>query len=165
MIKLSNVSKSYNEVNVLNNINLSFRENEFVSILGPSGSGKSTLLNIISAIEVPDEGNLFLGNLDIFRLRKRKQDYYRSNYINYIFQSYNLINYLTVKDNLNISSKIKGFKFKNMPNILDKLGISNLIKKSTNKLSGGEEQRVAIARSLIGNVKVILADEPTGALR
>ncbi len=166
MIKLININKIYNEVEVLKDININFREKELVCILGPSGSGKSTLLNIISAIEKPDSGELYLGNLNIFKLSKKKQDYYRSNYINFIFQNYNLIKYLNVKDNLNINSNLKGYKcgLKKLNIILDKLGINNLLKQKTNKLSGGEEQRVAIARSLIGNVKIILADEPTGAL-
>ena len=92
MIKLNNIIKIYNERKVLNNININFRKKEFVAILGPSGCGKSTLLNIISAIEKPDSGELHLGNLNIFKLSKKKQDYYRNNYINYIFQNYNLIN-------------------------------------------------------------------------
>lgn len=166
MIKLININKTYNEVEVLKDIKINFREKELVCILGPSGSGKSTLLNIISAIEKPDNGELYLGNLNIFKLSKKKQDYYRSNYINFIFQNYNLIKYLNVKDNLNINSNLKGYKcgLKKLNIILDKLGIKNLLKQKTNKLSGGEEQRVAIVRSLIGNVKIILADEPTGAL-
>ncbi|MDD2505211.1 MAG: ATP-binding cassette domain-containing protein [Bacilli bacterium] len=166
MIKLSNISKNYNGVKVLKDININFRENELVSILGPSGSGKSTLLNIISAVEKPDEGSLFLGETNIFSLSLKKQDHYRGNYINYIFQNYNLISYLTVKENLKISSNIKNntFKKENINLVLKRLGIKSLLNKKVNSLSGGEQQRVAIARSQIGDVKIILADEPTGAL-
>ena len=153
MIRINNITKIYNKRKVLNNININFREKEFVAVLGPSGCGKSTLLNIISAIEKPDEGSLFLGNLNIFKLPK---NYYRNNYVNYIFQNYNLINYLNVLDNLLISNNLKGEKYnkEEMFKILNKLNIKNLSKKNINILSGGEQQRVAITRLIIKNLHI-----------
>ncbi len=166
MIKIKEINKTYNNKKVLNNININFREKELVSILGPSGCGKTTLLNIISTSEAPDTGSIYLGNKDITLLPKKKLDYYRNNYISYIYQDYNLIKYLNIKDNLNIALKIKGQKEtkENIIKTLKKLKIEDLYKKKINNLSGGEKQRSAIARSIITKTKIILADEPTGAL-
>ena len=166
MLKLENVSKKYNNKTVLKDVSLYFREKELICILGPSGCGKTTLLNIIAALELPDTGRIFLGEHKLSGFDVKELDKYRSNYISYIFQSYNLINHINVKDNITLNNKLKNKKFKkaNVSKILNLLELSNLEKKRPNKLSGGEKQRIAIIRSLINDTPIILADEPTGAL-
>lgn len=160
MIELNNVSKSYDR-KVLDNVNLSFASCGLVSILGDSGSGKSTLLNILAGIEFADSGMVSFGLRDI---KEINANYYSNSLVGYIFQSYNLIDYLTVLDNVllgvNLSHKVVG----NVDDILKKLNIYHLKYKKVKYLSGGEKQRVAIARCLVCDYKVILADEPTGAL-
>ena len=166
MLSLKNISKKYNGNDVLKDVNLSFREKEFVAILGPSGCGKSTLLNIMSALEIPDEGELLLGNNNILSFKTKQLDNYRANFISYIFQSYNLINHINVLDNITLSSKLKNKKTSKciVRKFLKKLDILSLEKYKITKLSGGEKQRVAITRSLVSDSPIILADEPTGAL-
>jgi len=166
MLKLENINKSYNNKTILKDFSIYFREKEFVAILGPSGCGKSTLLNIIAALEIPDTGRIFLGEHKINAFTNQELDLYRSNYISYIFQSYNLINHLNIKDNINLNNKLKNKRCKKgaIINILNALGLHNIEKKYPNKLSGGEKQRIAIVKSLISQNPIILADEPTGAL-
>ena len=160
MIELNNVSKSYDR-KVLDNVNLSFASCGLVSILGDSGSGKSTLLNILAGIEFADSGMVSFG---LRNIKEINANYYSNSLVGYIFQSYNLIDYLTVLDNVllgvNLSHKVVG----NVDDILKKLNIYHLKYKKVKYLSGGEKQRVAIARCLVCDYKVILADEPTGAL-
>jgi len=166
MLRLENISKSYNKVKVLKNINISFRKHELVAILGPSGCGKTTLLNIIGALEIADEGRILLGHHDISTLKNEKLDQYRSNHINYIFQNYNLINHINVMDNITLNCKLKNEPFykREIRKLLGYLRLSGLEKKHPHQLSGGEKQRVAIIRSLINDSPILLADEPTGAL-
>ncbi len=166
MLKLNKVTKIYNKQKVLNEITIDFRDKEFVVILGESGSGKTTLLNIISAIEKPDTGEMLLGETNIFSLNLKKLDIYRNNFIDYIFQSYNLINYLNIEENIKLASKIKKLNITNkeINRILSEMKIDNITNNNISTLSGGEKQRGAIARSILNKSKILLCDEPTGAV-
>lgn len=165
MLELKNVSKSYKNIKVLNNVNIKFREKEFVSILGPSGSGKTTLLNIIGGLDKYDEGDLIIDGVLTRNFKENDWDNYRSKRIGFIFQNYNLINHLTVLENVELALLVNGKKNKSkIIDILKKVGLEDEMNKLPNELSGGQMQRVAIARSIINENDIILADEPTGAL-
>lgn len=155
MIKLENVSKSYDRL-VLNNVNLCFGDIGLVCLLGESGSGKSTLLNLIAGFDKPDKGSIYINgkNIDSYKI-----DYYHQNIVSVIFQNYNLIESLNVYDNVGLNKNKTG-----VDKVLDLLNISKLKKKRVKFLSGGEAQRCAIARCLLSDSKIVLADEPTGAL-
>ncbi|MEM4252850.1 MAG: ABC transporter ATP-binding protein [Candidatus Nitrosotenuis sp.] len=171
-LDVRNLSKVYEspagKVVALNRVSFSIRQGEFVSIVGPSGSGKSTLLNLIGALDRPTMGKVHIGGIDIFSQSDSKIAYMRNNLIGFIFQSYNLINRMTVQKNVELpaiisemdSSKRRAFALK----ILGVLGISDKANQKPSNLSGGQQQRVAIARALINNPTIILADEPTGNL-
>lgn len=154
MITLKNINKSYNNTKVLKNINLTLPDKGLICVLGASGSGKSTLLNIIGKIEVPDKGEVYFYDKNI---KDIKSETYHTNYVSFIYQNYNLIDALSIKDNLNLITK-------NNEWIINKLGLSKIKNTKTNKISGGEKQRTAIARSILSDSLVYLADEPTGAI-
>lgn len=169
MIELKNISKKYKlpigEIRALDNVNLMIYENDYIGIIGHSGSGKSTLLNIIAGYEVSDSGSYYYYDRDISKYNYRQRINFNKKF-GFIFQEYQLLNYLPVKDNIMIgnyylSEKISNRRFNG---IVERLKINNLLQKYPEQLSGGEKQRVAIARVLVGNRKIILADEPTGAL-
>ena len=165
MLELKNVSKSYKNTKVLNNVNIKFRKKEFVSILGPSGSGKTTLLNIIGGLDKYDEGDLIIDGVLTKNFKESDWDNYRSKKIGFIFQNYNLINHLTAFENVELALLVNGKKNKSkVIDTLKKVGLENEMNKLPNELSGGQMQRVAIARSIINENDIILADEPTGAL-
>lgn len=165
MLELKNVSKSYKNTKVLNNVNIKFRKKEFVSILGPSGSGKTTLLNIIGGLDKYDEGDLIIDGVLTKNFKESDWDNYRSKRVGFIFQNYNLINHLTVLENVELALLVNGKKNKSkIIDILKKVGLEHEMNKLPNELSGGQMQRVAIARSIINENDIILADEPTGAL-
>ena len=170
MIELKNISKVYknkrNKQIVLNNINLRFRDKEFVSILGKSGSGKSTLLNIIGGLDTKFNGSLLIDNIDTKYYKNKDYDNYRKNKVGFIFQNYNLINHQTVLDNVLISLKLSKNKHskRKVLDTLKQVGLYDLRYKKPNELSGGEKQRVAIARAIVKNPNILLCDEPTGAL-
>ncbi len=172
MITIENLEKSYDtgksKLHVLKGINLNIKEGEFVSIMGSSGSGKSTLLNIIGILDEADSGIYELAGVPIKNLNEVKAADYRSKFLGFIFQSFNLISYKTALENValplyyqNISRKERN---KKALEYLEKVGLAQWADHLPSELSGGQKQRVAIARALITNPKVILADEPTGAL-
>ncbi|MFW6226740.1 MAG: ABC transporter ATP-binding protein [Bacteroidota bacterium] len=172
MINLKGVHKSYQtghtSLHVLKGIDLEITEGELVSIMGSSGSGKSTLLNIIGVLDGYDEGSYYLNGTLMKDLTEKKAAYYRNRMIGFIFQSFNLIPFKTALENVALPlyyQKI-GRKKRNLlaMEYLDRLGLREWATHTPNELSGGQKQRVSIARSLIAKPKVILADEPTGAL-
>ena len=170
MIKLENVNKSYNIKNkkyeVLKNVNVIFKNKEFVSILGPSGSGKTTLLNIIGGLDKDYEGTVYFNNKNISLKKEKFYDYYRNHKIGFVFQDYNLINNYSVYQNVELPLIINS-KGKRKKQVYEALSLVDILKykdKKVNELSGGEKQRVAIARAIVNKPDVLLLDEPTGAL-
>ena len=172
MIKLKNIEKYYTnkflKTYVLRNINLEVEEGDFISVMGPSGSGKSTLLNIIGMLDAPSDGEYFFFDEAVHKMNERKLADLHKNYIGFVFQQYHLIDELTVYENLEtplLYQKIKGSERKGrVAEILDRF---NMVAKKDlfpNQLSGGQQQLVAIARAIIAEPKLILADEPTGNL-
>ena len=170
MIELSNISKifdtGFNQVNALSDIDVKIDQGEFVAIKGPSGSGKSTMMNIIGLLDRPTKGKYFLGNNDVSTLNDNKRSLIRRNLFGFVFQNYNLIPRLSAVRQVEMPLIYRRDKEKRKKSILalSKLGLAERISHSPVKLSGGEQHRVSIARALVGEPKVILADEPTGAL-
>lgn len=172
MLELKKIKKTYNagglKQNALNNVSIKFRKSEFVCILGPSGSGKTTLLNVLGGLDNYDDGDLIINGKSTRKFKSKDWDEYRNNVIGFIFQSYNLIGHISVLANVELSLKLssvpKKERKKRALEVLEKVGLKNHIHKKPNELSGGQMQRVAIARSLVNDPEIILADEPTGAL-
>ena len=172
MIEIKNIVKNYvtgdTVVEALKNVSLNFRENEFVSILGQSGCGKTTLLNVLGGLDRYDSGEIIINGKSTKEFKDKDWDTYRNHYIGFIFQSYNLIPHLTVLENVEIALSIAGISKKEKKQkalkALERVGLSEQVNKKPNQLSGGQMQRVAIARAIVNNPKIILADEPTGAL-
>ena len=172
MISLTDIHKSYKigagSLHVLKGINLNIAESEFVSIMGSSGSGKSTLLNVIGILDNYDEGNYTLAGTTIKELSEKKAAGYRNKFIGFVFQSFNLISFKNAMENVALPLYYQGVSRKKRNKLamdyLDKVGLLPWAEHLPNELSGGQKQRVAIARALITNPKIILADEPTGAL-
>ena len=172
MIQIKNLHKSYpigkDSLHVLKGIDLHIKEGEFVSIMGSSGSGKSTLLNIVGLLDVHDEGDYYLDGQLIENLDEKKAAILRNKFLGFVFQSFNLISYKTALENVALPLYYKGIKRKERLKVameyLDKVGLKDWANHLPSELSGGEKQRVAIARALATNPKVVLADEPTGAL-
>jgi len=172
ILRLENITKSFGDgdstITILNDISMSLTRGEFVAIAGPSGSGKSTLLSIIGALLTPSSGNVILDNKDISEYKPNKLTAVRKDKIGFIFQSANLIPYLTIKDQLmlirNISKENKKIYDKRAAELIEHLGLNHRIKTYPNQLSGGERQRVAIARAFMNDPDIVLADEPTASL-
>jgi len=172
MIKIEKLHKSYpigkDSLHVLKGIDLHIKEGEFVSIMGSSGSGKSTLLNIVGLLDVHDEGNYYLNGQVIKDMNEKKAAILRNKFLGFVFQSFNLISYKTALENVALPLYYKGINRKERLEIaleyLEKVGLKDWANHLPNELSGGQKQRVAIARALVTKPKVVLADEPTGAL-
>ncbi len=166
-LDIKNVDKIYKsgntEFKALNNANMSLEQGQIGIILGPSGSGKSTLLNIIGGVDLADSGNVFIDGTDITKLNDNQLTDYRRESIGFVFQFYNLIPNLTVGENVEVSANISPNPM-SIDNILDAVGIRELKNRFPRELSGGQQQRVSIARALVKNPKLLLCDEPTGAL-
>ncbi|MEZ5042316.1 MAG: ABC transporter ATP-binding protein [Saprospiraceae bacterium] len=172
MIKLANIEKIYRtktiETLALNSINLNVEKGEFLSIMGPSGCGKSTLLNIIGLLDEPSEGMIEIEGTNFKGFNDKQLARFRNQTLGFIFQSYHLINDLPVVDNVELPLLYRSMSGKERRRLateaLGKVGLSNRLSHFPNQLSGGQRQRVAIARAIVGNPKIILADEPTGNL-
>ena len=171
MIKLRNIHKTYysaSPLHVLKGIDLEINQGDFVSIMGASGSGKSTLLNILGVLDTYDEGEYWLDDRLIKDLSEREAAHLRNRTIGFVFQSFNLLNFKTALENVALPLYYQGVSRKKRNAIaleyLDKVGLKDWADHLPNQLSGGQKQRVAIARALIATPRVILADEPTGAL-
>ncbi len=172
MIKISNLQKFYRteevETVALNNLSIEVKEGEFVAIMGPSGCGKSTLLNILGLLDDPDEGSYLFNGIEVAKFTERKRSDLRKHNLGFVFQSFNLIDELTVYENVElplIYTKTPAAQRKKMvEDVLDKVQIMHRRNHFPQQLSGGQQQRVAVARAVVNNPKIILADEPTGNL-
>lgn len=173
MIKIQNVSKKFllgnEELTILHDINLEIKEQDFTSILGPSGSGKSTLMYLLGLLDSPTTGKVFVKDIDVSTLTDEELSRLRNEFIGFVFQQFNLINKLTVMENILLPAIYHLGKLPYDPNdkameLMKRFGIDHRAQSYPNKISGGEQQRVSIARALILDPDFILADEPTGNL-
>lgn len=174
ILEVSGLKKTYstrfggNKVEALKNVNFKVEQGEYVAIMGESGSGKSTLLNILAALDKPTSGKVMLDGKDLSRLKESAVTAFRRDHLGFVFQDFNLLDTFTLEDNIYLPLVLAGKSYKVMNDsllpIAQRLGIEHLLKKYPYEVSGGEKQRAAVARALITNPKLILADEPTGAL-
>ena len=166
-IKLINIEKSYKNEKVLKGINIEIFKGDFISLLGASGSGKSTLLNMIAGIDTPDNGDVYVSDYHVNKIKSRKLDQYRNKELGFIYQSHNLLQDFTVLENVMlpalVTNSVKEAQ-KEAEKLLEIVGLSNKKNNLPKELSGGQSQRVAICRALINKPQLILADEPTGNL-
>lgn len=172
MIRTENLTRIFRteeiETIALNGVNINVKDGEFVAIMGPSGCGKSTLLNILGLLDTPTEGKYWLGDEEVGHLKERDRTAYRKGRIGFVFQNFNLIDELTVEENIDLQLKYLGIgkaeRKERVLDILRKVKLSHRAKHYPHQLSGGQQQRVAIARAVVGKPSIILADEPTGNL-
>lgn len=168
MIKVENITKSFGELQVLKGISLNIGKGEVVSIVGPSGAGKTTLLQIIGTLDKPDGGSVVINDTDITALSNKKLSDFRNRHIGFVFQFHQLLPEFTALENIMIPAFIAGKSHseakKRAEELLEFMGLSNRASHKPAELSGGEKQRVAVARALVNNPAVILADEPSGSL-
>ncbi|EAJ2771627.1 TPA: ABC transporter ATP-binding protein [Campylobacter jejuni] len=165
LIKINNLNKEFGKVKALNNINLSVYEGEWLAIMGPSGSGKSTLLNILSLMDTPSSGEYILDNENLEQMDEEQKITLRREKIGLVFQQFHLIPYLNALENVMLSQYYhSSVDEEDAKMVLEKVGLSHRLTHLPNQLSGGEQQRVCIARALINNPELLLADEPTGNL-
>ena len=172
MIKVSNLSKIFRteeiETTALNGVSFEIKDGEFVAIMGPSGCGKSTLLNILGLLDNPTEGEYWLDNVEVGKLKERQRTLTRRGQIGFVFQSFNLIDELTVEQNIELPLKYLGVaaaeRKERVEEIMRRMAISHRAQHYPQQLSGGQQQRVAIARAVVVKPKLVLADEPTGNL-
>ncbi|MDO4963652.1 MAG: ABC transporter ATP-binding protein [bacterium] len=172
ILKIEKIEKYYGNksslTKAINNISLEASKGEFVAIMGSSGSGKTTLLNCISTIDKVTSGHIYVDDIDVTKLKGNKLNTFRREKLGFIFQDFNILDTLTGYENISLALSIIGVPFKKQEkrinDIADKLGIKKILNKYPYQMSGGEKQRIASARAIITNPKIVLADEPTGAL-
>ncbi|WP_279161141.1 ABC transporter ATP-binding protein [Thomasclavelia cocleata] len=172
ILTIENISKYYgnksNLTKAISNISLNINKGDFVAIMGASGSGKTTLLNVISTIDKVTSGHIYVEGLDITKLKGNNLNKFRREELGFIFQDFNLLDTLTAYENIALALQIQNIKAKiidqRIQEVADKLGISDILNKYPCEISGGQKQRVSSARAIITNPKLVLADEPTGAL-
>lgn len=172
MIELKNIKKDYNSGRVvtsaLKNVNLRIEDGEYVAVMGASGSGKSTLLNILGGLDKISQGTYFYNDINVGAMNNKELNRFRKEHISFIFQNYALMNFYTVYENTEVPLIARGIRKKERKSMVEKaltdVGIIDLAKKTPSEISGGEKQRCAIARALVADNDIILADEPTGSL-
>ena len=174
ILEVNNVKKIYttrfggNQVQALSNINFSVEKGAYVAIMGESGSGKTTLLNILAALDKPTSGEVLLNGKNLVSVKEKEISAFRRDHLGFVFQDFNLLDNFSLKDNIFLPLVLSGVDYKEMEKrirpIAQKLGITELLEKYPYEVSGGQKQRAAVARALITNPELVLADEPTGAL-
>ena len=170
ILKVENLTKSYGsgeaKVDALKNVNLSIKKGEFVAIVGPSGSGKSTLLHLLGGVDRPTSGKVYINDVDIYNLKEKDLSIFRRRNVGLIYQFYNLIPVLSVKENILLPAELDNRKIDKdyLDDLLKTLGLKERANHLPNELSGGQQQRTSIGRALINRPSIVLADEPTGNL-